>query len=667
MKGHLERRLEKIEDWRSGSRLCNLKEKAMQTLPSALPYNQLLFLLFFWLSISEAANSQTLIVASNGEHQIELVNPNNFQVFARVPSGKGPHEIAVSSDGRYAYVANTGTGPGGEPGNTITVVDLTSRSIKTTFSLGAYTLPHDLRVARDGSLLWVVCAPSKKVLEIDTRSARIRKTWNINKEGGWMLAPTPDGRKIYVANLEGGSVSVIDRPSGGTRIIPLNTGEIGIDVSPNGREVWVSNSQKDIITVIDTATDRVLASFYSGGKGAVRVKLSPDGKRALVPHTNSKTLVIFDVAQRTVISTIDLPESPKVIAISSDGKRAFLTNPSSDNVTAIDLVSTSVLGRFPVGKTPDGVAWSDAPIIGRSQVAFTIPEKDLIPEGIAYDPVTQTFFVSSTYKRKIVRIDRKGRAEDFAKEAQDGLLGVVGMKVDAKRRLLWVLSSHAGANMPMKNMVESESGRSLVCKYDLTTGQLVKKYALDNKPESHFLNDLTINVAGDVFITDSLTNAIYHVSGQTDELELFVKVGGSPNGITLSEDEKLLFVAIRGSIGVVDLKTKNVAAVELPPNESFGADGLYFWKGSLVAIQPGNGEKMIARYVLNRDMNRVDRIEPVEVVHPAFQQPTTGVIVGNSFYYIANSQLQLFRRSIKPDGSYPIERLRDVVILKARL
>jgi len=373
----------------------------MQTLPSDLRYCELLFLLFFWLSISAAANSQTLVVASNGEHHIDLVNPNNFQVFARVPSGKGPHEIAISPDGRYAYVANTGTGPGGELGNTITVVDLKSRSIKATFSLGAYTQPHDLRVSRDGSLLWVACAPSQRVLEIDTRNGRIAKAWNINSEGGWMLAPTPDGRKIYVANLEGGSVSVIDRASGATQIIPLNTGEIGIDVSSDGREVWVSNSQKDIITVIDTATDRVVVSFSSGGKGAVRVKFSADGKRALVPHTNSKTLVVFDVGQRNVISTIDLPESPKVIAISRDGKRAFLTNPSADNVTVIDLVSLAVLGRIPVGKTPDGMAWSDAPIIGRGKVAFTIPEKNLIPEGIAYDPVTQAIFVSSTYKRTI--------------------------------------------------------------------------------------------------------------------------------------------------------------------------------------------------------------------------------------------------------------------------
>ncbi|HEY7547072.1 MAG TPA: YncE family protein, partial [Blastocatellia bacterium] len=144
-------------------------------------------LLFFMLAISSAAIGQTLVVASNAEHHLALINPANFQVFARVPTGKGPHEIAISPDGRLAYVAISGTDPA-EPGNTITVIDIKSRSVITTFNLGSYTQPHDLRVSRDGRLLWVACAPSQKVLEIETRSGRIAKTWSINREGGWMLA-----------------------------------------------------------------------------------------------------------------------------------------------------------------------------------------------------------------------------------------------------------------------------------------------------------------------------------------------------------------------------------------------------------------------------------------------------------------------------------------------
>jgi sugar lactone lactonase YvrE len=55
------------------------------------------------------------------------------------------------------------------------------------------------------------------------------------------------------------------------------------------------------------------------------------------------------------------------------------------------------------------------------EIAYTISENDLIPEGIAYDPARKNFYVSSTFKRKIIRIDANGRATDFTQEAQDGL------------------------------------------------------------------------------------------------------------------------------------------------------------------------------------------------------------------------------------------------------
>ena len=125
-------------------------------------------------------------------------------------------------------------------------------------------------------------------------------------------------------------------------------------------------------------------------------------------------------------------------------------------------------------------------------MAFTIPEPDLVPEGIAHDPTTGTFFVGSTYKRKIVAVDRNGTARDFTTEGQDGLLGVVGMKVDVARRRLWAAAGDAGVNMPMKGMDARTRGRSGVFMYDVETGKRLRRYLLDAPGEEHFLNDLVV-------------------------------------------------------------------------------------------------------------------------------------------------------------------------------
>jgi hypothetical protein len=305
-----------------------------------------------------------------------------------------------------------------------------------------------------------------------------------------------------------------------------------------------------------------------------------------------------------------------------------------------------------------------------SQVAFRIADSELIPEGIAYDPHARIFYVGSTYKRKIVSIDRKGTVRDFTGEAQDGLWGVLGMKVDTQRRQLWAVSSNAGGEMPGRGLDRDCLGCSAVFKYDLRTGRLIKKYVLDNKPNLHFLNDLTINSRGDAFITDTLTGDIYLISRRRDEPELFINLGPQsyPNGIDLSGDEKQLFVAAVGGIRVVDLRDKRSRTLKLPGVVSpLVIDGLYFYKRSLIAIQPFADRRKIVRYSLNNEANVVTRVEVVEPEHGLFNQPTTGVIVGKDFYYIANSQLQLFRRIYKSNATYDKGELLDVVVLRERL
>lgn len=278
-----------------------------------------------------------------------------------------------------------------------------------------------------------------------------------------------------------------------------------------------------------------------------------------------------------------------------------------------------------------------------SKAGFMIPGKDLIPEGIAYDPATETFYVGSIYKRKVVSRSKDGKVRDFTSERQDGLWGVLGMRVDDKRRVLWV-NSAAGAEEKELN------GYSGVFKYDLKTGKLIKKYILDNKPRAHLLNDLAINRRGDVFITDSLSGAVYMVSQAKDELETFVEPGQFiyPNGITLSNDERSLFVADWSKgISVVDLGARRVAP--LPHSQSVtlsGIDGLYLYQNSLIAVQNGPKPERVVQYFLNDKQDRVESAAVLESNNPLFAIPTTGVLVGDKFYFIANSYVDMFRDGV---------------------
>lgn len=311
------------------------------------------------------------------------------------------------------------------------------------------------------------------------------------------------------------------------------------------------------------------------------------------------------------------------------------------------------------------------PLTHRSIVAFTLPEKDLIPEGIAYDPVDGTFFLSSLHKRKIVRVKPRQHGqppivEDFTGEGQDGLYSTLGMKVDASRRILWVCSS---AEAFMKGYKESDAGQAALFKYDLVTGKLLGKYQ-PGMTSPHLLNDVALNAQGDVFVTDTATGEIFTVAHDKDEMEVFIPAGmfDSPNGIDISGDGQRLFISdIPLGVYVLDLKTKRSKRLAQPvgisPN---GSDGLYFYNNSLIGILNivSDRASRVTRFYLNSAGDAVARAEVVDCDHPLYQWPTTGVVAGDSFYYIANSQFGMFDSA---RAAFPEDGLRKVFVMKIKL
>jgi tetratricopeptide (TPR) repeat protein len=301
--------------------------------------------------------------------------------------------------------------------------------------------------------------------------------------------------------------------------------------------------------------------------------------------------------------------------------------------------------------------------VRNSQSAYLIPDRDLWPEGIAYDPVGAQFYVGSIYKRKIVTFGITGQLRDFTKEMQNGLWSVSGMKVDAVRRTLWANSAGTSS---MKDARPESLGLAGVFKYDLVSGGFMKNYLLPNQPDRHLFNDLVISSDGDVFVTDTLFKAVYLISHQDDELRLFCKLKefGRPNGIALTEDEKYLYVAHSRGIAVIELRSKKTFELRRAKNIALsGIDGLYFYKNSLIAIQNGFRPVRICRFFLNRDSTKVIGVKVIESGNPLFELPTTGVLDNSVFYYIANSQLNRLTagKGSRRDG------LNEIVILRAKL
>ena len=300
--------------------------------------------------------------------------------------------------------------------------------------------------------------------------------------------------------------------------------------------------------------------------------------------------------------------------------------------------------------------------------AFVIPEPDMVPEGIAYDPQTGATFVSSTWQRRIVRVARDGTQSDFTPRDSNALYGVIGMRVDPQRRRLWAAHASAGASMPIRD--DSSSGSGGLALFDLESGRMLRNLTL-NDGAPHFLNDLDIASDGSLYVSDTMSGIVYRVGPEGAALEPFLTLpdDGRGNGVALSDDERTLYVAnARGGAFHIDIATRAATAIALPEGVRVGADGLYLYGGDLISVQPWTGDCRVCRYTLDETGTRVTAVRALLTEHPDLLQPTTGVIAGGDIYVIANSQLQHYRQLwVAGGGVVPREQLHDIVVLRVSL
>jgi streptogramin lyase len=303
--------------------------------------------------------------------------------------------------------------------------------------------------------------------------------------------------------------------------------------------------------------------------------------------------------------------------------------------------------------------------IGDAAIAFTIPDRTLIPEGIAYDEATRSFFVSSQYKRKVVRIDGRGAVSDFITQGQDGIWMVFGIAVDAPRRRLWAVST---AEPEMSGFTPADEGRAGLFAFDLSTGKLLKKIVVDLAKPATYFDDLTVARDGRVFVSSAGNGAILTLAPDADQLSPLVAPGTiqGPNGLALSSDNARLYVSdYAGAIVLVDPRSGSATRLT-PPSDAtiYGIDGLAWADGSLIGVENGVEPARVVRLTLSADGTRIDRVTILEMNHPKIGEPTLGVVVAQDYYFIADSQGGLLRRAKGPLADEP---LTEPTVLKIRL
>ncbi len=319
----------------------------------------------------------------------------------------------------------------------------------------------------------------------------------------------------------------------------------------------------------------------------------------------------------------------------------------------LGLVPTPVFGFDRVWDDPEFQALrrkllEEEPRTADAPVALRLPDARLIPEGIAYDAKTRRVFVGSIAQHKIVVADAKGRVRDFSRAA-DGLDAVLGLAVAPGGDRLCAVSTNA-----FEDSAKQGKRNAVLC-YSLKTGRLLVRL---EAPDAAQLNDLAIARDGTLYVTDSQASGLFKAGPGDRTLQRLGAAGAvrGANGIALAPDGTL-YVSLSTGIARVDATSGEAQRLPQPDDVALGGmDGLYWHDGALVGIQNVTNPGRVVRVALSEDGRRITGAKVLQSHHhPAFEEPTTGAIVGDKLYVIANSHVGRHH----PDGT-----LKDPQTLK---
>lgn len=313
------------------------------------------------------------------------------RVITTIGVGDTPAGIAITPDGRFAYVANNNNDgiPGGD---SVSVIDVATNTVIKTITDPSFNEPYTITINAAGTKAYVTNSNSTTITIIAIASNTVIGTIG-GFDGPSGMVITPDGTKAYVNNYggpgglgsgNGTTVRVVDLTTNTIIGAPITVGlaPAALAITPDGAFVYVinyvdGNPGTGTTAVLQTSTNTVLYTI-AGFSGPFSIAITPDGKFAYVTNFGSNnfmpvgtTVSVINLKSNSIVATITVGTQPSGIAITPDGRFAYVTiyntlylgpnftnlTPGQGTVKIIDICTNKLLPYvFIVGASPANIA-----------------------------------------------------------------------------------------------------------------------------------------------------------------------------------------------------------------------------------------------------------------------------------------------------------------------
>lgn len=311
-------------------------------------------------------------------------NSMNNTVVATINTGISPTSIAITPNGRVAYVTNSNnfdvTGQ-----DSISVLNLRNNTLTQTINDVSFDQPSSVTLNAAGTRAYVTNSNSTTVSVIDTSTNQVTNViTGFNNPSAFAI--TPSGRFAYVSNFGTNTISMVDLNTNMIVGSPITVGQAptALAVSPNGAFVYAVSAvdgepNTGTLSVIRTS-DNMVANTITGFSGPSGITLSSNGQFAYVSNFGNSdfdpvgsTVSVVNLSTQEIVSTIDVGLQPTDVAITSNGRLAYVANfntfsndstnpdivPGQGTVNIIDTRTNQVVApTIAVGQSPSAIELS---------------------------------------------------------------------------------------------------------------------------------------------------------------------------------------------------------------------------------------------------------------------------------------------------------------------
>jgi YVTN family beta-propeller protein len=267
--------------------------------------------------------------------------------------------MALAPGAETLYITDNGTmrlEEAGEGGNTISIIDVRTRQKTGEIPTGKFRRPHGIDIDRATGRVFVSCELPDQLLMIDPEKRAVVRTYGTKGKTAHYVTLSADAKTAYVSNSGSGNVAAVDVASGKVRLIATGARPEGSALARDGKRLYVANRDGHTISIIDTEKERVVGQIPAG-KGPVRVAVTPDGRTLVFALYVDRAVEFADAAAGKVTARVPLDGAPVSLTLSPDGKYAMAAAQDQDTVYVLSVAKRKVVEtiRTEPGSGPDPV------------------------------------------------------------------------------------------------------------------------------------------------------------------------------------------------------------------------------------------------------------------------------------------------------------------------